>query len=90
MNNNHLHNHLNALHNEVEQAEVDNTEAQKMLDTLSENIQNILEHPGDISFDHHRILMNNLENSLVHFEVSHPTLTPLINHVIMSLNSLGI
>ncbi len=85
-----LKSNLNALHEEITRTETENPEEQKKLSTLTDNIQNVLGDPGDVSFGHHRNLMHGLNDALESFEVSHPTLTTLINNVISSLNALGI
>ncbi len=81
---------LNALHDEISKTETDNPDEQKKLSNLTDNIQNVLGNPGDVSFGHHRNLMHGLNDAVESFEVSHPTLTTLINNVITSLNALGI
>lgn len=85
-----LDKHLNELHEEIKNTDPEKSESQEVLDSLLDNIQTVLEHPGDASFKHHRILLENLSDSITHFEVEHPTLTTLINNVIMTLNSMGI
>ncbi len=85
-----LKSNLDALHEEITKTETENPDEQKKLSELTDNIQNVLGDPGDVSFGHHRNLMNGLNDALESFEVSHPTLTTLINNVITSLNALGI
>lgn len=85
-----LHEHLNELHQEIANTQPETGESQDHLDSLTQSIEKILESPGEVSFDHHRLLMGKLSDAIVHFEVSHPRLTDIINNVIQSLNALGI
>lgn len=85
-----LHNDLHALNKEIEKTETDDSEALDKLNALTEDIQNVLGSPGEVSFGHHRILMQGVNDAIKDFEVSHPTLTNLLNNVIASLNALGI
>ena len=89
----HLHQSLTNLHKEItalkDTREID-SDAAHVLHTLTQNIQNVLEHPGEAVVEHHYTLLDNLKEAVGYFEVSHPKLNGLINSVINSLNALGI
>ena len=57
---------------------------------LSLQIYEVLDHPGEFPFEHHRQLMTALVDAAEAFEVSHPRLTSTINSVITSLNAIGL
>lgn len=85
-----LHDSLQELHSEIQQTPSHDSVSEEKLNDLLENVNNVLEHPADVSFDHHRNLMKSLKDSVEYFEISHPKLTGLISNVINSLNALGI
>ena len=72
--------------------EIDNiTEGtNKSLRLITENINDVLEDPGNIPFDSHKRLKETLINSIGEFEVSHPKISVAMSAVIESLNELGI
>ena len=49
----------------------------------------ILDTPGEEHL-HHRTLKQSLQDSVRHFETSHPELTSVINNVLTSLANMGI
>jgi hypothetical protein len=85
-----LHNDLDALKTELEKSDIGDSEELNKLNALTKDIQNVLEDPGELSFGHHRVLMLGIDDAIKNFEVSHPTLTGLLNNVVNSLNALGI
>jgi hypothetical protein len=81
---------LTKLAKELKNSTFTDPHAQAVSGSLMDDIQKILEHPGEVTFLHHHNLMNNLKISIRHFEVSHPSLTGLMDNVINTLNNLGI
>lgn len=72
----------------VEAPEVDDTNAP--VSNLIEDIDLVLENPGELSFEHHRQIVHKLENALLLFEAGHENLMKQIQAVINSLNEVGI
>ena len=84
---------LRELHVELEKTKETHSNAPEhteKLQTLSQNVQDVLEHPGEAPFENHFRLMSSLKDGVLHFEASHPTLTALMNNVITMLNNIGI
>lgn len=57
---------------------------------LLEVITPALENPGELSFKHHRMLVEKLKNGVEAFEATHPRLFNEIRLIIQSLNESGI
>lgn len=81
---------LNDLNEEIKNTEVSDPEGKEKLDILAENISNVLESDEKAPTPHHNTLMENLQEAVDYFEVTHPKLTTLLNTVIMDLNNLGL
>jgi hypothetical protein len=85
-----LYDSLSHLHAELQKIKhVDKTSSQ-LLNKLGNDIQRILDNSGDIPESHHKSLLASLEESVQHFEVSHPRLTSLMNRIINALSDMGI
>ncbi|MGH8551701.1 MAG: DUF4404 family protein [Methylococcales bacterium] len=63
-------------------------ESKDKLESLIRNLEIKLESPNDRA--HHHSVTKGLADSLTHFEVSHPTLTGILNDVMMTLSNMGI
>ncbi|ERP31570.1 DUF4404 family protein [Chitinivibrio alkaliphilus] len=57
---------------------------------LLENIDVLLEHPGELSFKHHRMIAESLKRALERFEYAHPRIIDELRTIITSLNEAGI
>jgi hypothetical protein len=68
---------------------VDETGAE-LLTNLREDVESLLDHPQVFQFKHHPTFTNSLEKTLNHFEVTHPTLSGQISHLLDFLSNAGI
>jgi hypothetical protein len=57
---------------------------------LLELINLAIENPGELSFKHHRALVEGLKKSITKFEISHPRLVEEVKVIVNSLNDIGI
>jgi hypothetical protein len=80
---------LEQLHRELMKARSEEHQVQKRLEELSRDVRQMLDKPEEEHL-HHRTLKENLQNSVRHFEASHPELTSVINNVLTSLAKMGI
>jgi len=67
---------------------LDNPEAKERLTTLVESIEQNVDYTG-LSVDH-QDLVEDVKDAITHFEVEHPSITGLLNEVIMTLSNIGI
>ncbi len=82
---------LRTLHGELEAMDVPAGSAYGVARTeLLEDVREILEHPGELPFSHHRGLMERLEEGAEALEIAHPQLAGTIGSVIRALNAIGI
>ncbi len=79
---------LAALRTEVSKLPDLDLESKRKLESLIQNLEIKLDSPNDQ--EHHHSLTEGLSDSLTHFEVSHPTLTGILNDVMMALSNMGI
>lgn len=80
---------LEQLHLELMKARSEEHQVQERLDDLARDVRQILDTPGEEHL-HHRTLKQSLQDSVRHFETSHPELTSVINNVLTSLANMGI
>lgn len=80
---------LEQLHRELMKARSEDHHVQERLDKLVSDVSQILDNPGDEHL-RHRTFKQNLQESVRHFETSHPELTSVINTVLTSLSNMGI
>ncbi len=82
---------LTKLRKEMDQANPDDPKSKDRIDSLSRRVDSLLQEQSDPqSGDPYGVLREQLRDSATYFEVSHPKLTDVINHVIYKLNTLGI
>lgn len=81
-------NNLENLKNEIEAD--DSLKSNEASKELLENINPIIEEKKEITSDHHKALVDSLNNYITQFEASHPKLAEDIRMVINSLNEIGI
>jgi hypothetical protein len=84
------HESLTRLQAELKNTKFDDHAHQQAALDLGQNVQAILEHPGQAPFAHHYRLMGRLQEAVTRFEASHPALTGAVTGVIDSLNKMGI
>jgi hypothetical protein len=85
-----LRDSLLKLHTELKSIKLADKTSSRILKKLGHDIQRILENSGEIPQSHHASLLESLEESGEHFEVSHPKLASLMNTIIKNLSDMGI
>jgi hypothetical protein len=90
MEQNALRDSLTRLHAELAKIENVDPESGTALKKLAEDIRRVLENSGEIPENHHQSLLTSLEESVGHFEASHPLLVSLINRIIKNLSDMGV
>ncbi len=81
---------LGQIHTEVEQIENIDEKGIELLRDLNQHISELLARSEDKTIQTPRSTIQQLEESIEHFEVSHPTLTLLLSNFLNSLSSSGI
>jgi hypothetical protein len=79
---------LEQLHTELASARIVDEKGRELLRLLNDDIQNLLERSEDIESDDS--LLERLQESIDHFEVTHPTLTSALSSLLTSLSNAGI
>ncbi|MBI3244518.1 MAG: DUF4404 family protein [Chloroflexi bacterium] len=90
MNKQQLHEKLEQLHAELQQAQTVDAGERELLRSLMKDIQELLDRPGDASAHQYHSLGERLSAALLRFELSHPALTASIAQAIDGLNRIGI
>lgn len=90
MGENELNESLRKLRAELESIEPEDDLARDNLKRLDGEIHRILQTSGDGPPDHGHGLRESLENSMVYYQASHPTLTALMGRVLKALSDMGI
>jgi uncharacterized protein DUF4404 len=91
MNDDELRQLLEELHQKIETTESVDEKGRELLDHLSKDIGRLLERTSSGTarpVTSHEI--NRLEESIRHFEVTHPTLTATLSQLLNILNNAGI
>jgi polyhydroxyalkanoate synthesis regulator phasin len=89
MNDDELRQLLEDLHQRIESTDTVDEQGREMLNHLSMDIRNLLERTGEPRRDTSKEI-NSLEESIRHFEVTHPTLTATLSQMLNILNNAGI
>jgi histidinol phosphatase-like enzyme len=79
---------LEQLHNELDATEAVDDKGRDLLRALNADIQELLARSENDRADDS--LLERLQESIDHFEDSHPTLTSILSHLITALNNVGI
>ena len=90
MNDDELRQLLEELHQKIESADNVDEKDRQMLDHLSKDIGNLLERTGHGEQRDTSREINRLQESIRHFEVTHPTLTATLSQMLNILNNAGI
>lgn len=78
------------LHAELEQTRSVDDSARKLLQSVMNDIEQLIDHPAeDLSPQRHK-LIERLTETLQHFEESHPVLTLTIGSIMDTLSKMGI
>ena len=79
---------LEALRAEIEKLSEGDKESKIRLEQLVADVETKINHPEDL--DHHSNLVQDVKNSVAHFEVSHPAVTGFLNDIMIALSNMGI
>jgi hypothetical protein len=90
MENKELRDLLSELHAEIENTHEVDEKGLELLRHLNEDITVLLDRSEGNPASTNQSITSNLENTLSHFEVTHPSLTELISKLLESLSSSGI
>jgi hypothetical protein len=90
MDNSELRKILHQLHDEIIETQTVDEKGSQLLHDLDEDIRALLERSGENPMQLHPSLVQRLEGTLYHFEVTHPSLTTLISKLLDSLSNSGI
>lgn len=85
-----LNESLVKLRDELRYAPVGDEAVRDALHRLDADIHRILHGEGDVPPAHHASLRESLQDSVQHFEASHPAITALMNGLIKALSDMGI
>jgi len=80
-----LHETLQNLHSELQQAQPANDQSRTVIHGLTENVQGALASPTE-----HHTLRGQLEDAIEHLETDHPQLTLAIGAVLDNLAAVGL
>lgn len=90
MENKELRELLTQLHDEIQNTNEVDTKGAELLRDLESDIAALIERSEKETIELHPANALNLENTLKHFEVTHPTLTELIAKILETLSNSGI
>ena len=79
---------LEELHAELGSTKAVDEKGRELLRALNADIKNLLERSED--GDSEDSLLERLQESIDHFEATHPTLTSTLSHIMTALNNAGI
>lgn len=89
MNDDELRNSLEELHRKIQNTDHVDEKGRELLNQLSADIQNLLDRTEDEEQDNTWEIAR-LEESVRHFEVTHPSLTAALSQLLNILNNAGI
>jgi hemerythrin-like domain-containing protein len=81
---------LHQLNDEIKNTQVEDEKGRDLLRDLEKEIHALLERSEGNPVELHPSMVQNLENALEHFEVTHPDLTTMISKVLSALSTAGI
>ena len=79
---------LEQLHNELEKPEAMDEKGRELLRSLDADIHKLLERSEEMDAD--ESVLQRLQDSIDHFEVTHPDLTSALSHMMTILSNAGI
>ena len=80
---------LQKLHNDLDNTEAVDEKGRELLRVLNADIQELLDRSENGESDDDSLL-ERLQESIDHFEVTHPTLTSALSNIMTALNNAGI
>ena len=81
-----LRNTLAALREEIGKLESNDVASKEKLEQLVQTLEKRLDNPDDDDLK----LTEGLQDSVTHFEVTHPRVTAILNDFMMTLSNMGI
>ena len=78
---------LENLRSEIENLRTNDNESKAKLEKIVDDLEQKIKNPDDV--DHNR-LISDVKDTVTHFEVSHPTVTAILNDIMMALSNMGI
>jgi hypothetical protein len=79
---------VETLRAEIDALDENDTESREKLDRLLQGLEDRLKQPQETGND--KDLTDQLKESMLHFETSHPTLTGILNDIMVKLSSIGV
>lgn len=83
-----LNDAIDELKAQIAALELGDTQAKEKLQSLVEGLEEKIRSPEDTT--HHHSLVEEVRDSVEHFEVEHPRLTAILNDLMMTLSNMGI
>lgn len=84
------HELLQQLHDEINNTEAVDEKGRELLHDLDGDIRALLDRTEEQAGETHPSVVQNLESTLRHFEVTHPELTVLVAKLLDTLSNVGI
>jgi len=81
---------LQQLHDEINKTQTVDEKGKALLRDLDGDIRELLERSGEHPEQVHTSIVQTLENTVSHFEVTHPELTVLVSKLLATLSNAGI
>ena len=78
---------LTELRTELSRLEAEEAKVRERLDALIASVETHVDAPGDIA--HHDSLVQDLSESVLELEVSHPRATTILNQIAAALGNIG-
>jgi hypothetical protein len=90
MDNQELQKLLEQLHSEIERTPTVDPKGRELLRDLASHINDLIERSEGDTKEANAFTLQNLEDGIKHFEVSHPTLTEILSRFMTFLSNSGI
>jgi hypothetical protein len=81
---------LEQLHSEIERTQTVDEKGQELLRDLDVHIREILDRSEGKSMQSHPSTAQRLEDTIDYFEITHPTLTTILEKVLATLTGAGV
>lgn len=79
---------LQSLRAEIDNLKTGEEDSKERLEKLVADIETRLNNPDDLN--HQSNLVEDVKDSVTYFEASHPTITAVLNDIMMALSNMGI
>jgi len=81
---------LQKLHEDLDNTQAVDEKGRELLRVLNEDIQELLERSEENEGSDDDSLLERLQESIDHFEITHPALTSALSNIMTALNNAGI